>query len=251
MTIQARYLEDGATATQAPRSAKDVFLCEEESLFFGHCIRSLVLQDCRDGDSIVEFGSGNGSPVVFALQGSSYDGCIRGYEITEPAYLEARQLIAREKMQDRYDVRLGSFFDALPAATHLIASTPYIPAADDQILLPSLWGGPDGDSMCRRLIDLGYENLMLLVSSYSNPAGCIEYACDRGYSVHNFLLTPMPFGLYSSDPKVMRRLEVLRKEQKAFYSPSVYLVAGVTFSKRSSKSENLAAEAIAALTALR
>lgn len=43
---------------------------------------------------------------------------------------------------------------------------------------------------------------MLLVSSYSHPASVLAHAAACGYRVVDFLVTPLPFGTYSSQPKV-------------------------------------------------
>jgi hypothetical protein len=51
------------------------------------------------------------------------------------------------------------------------------------------------------LISLGLENVMLLISSYSNPVATLRHAQKEGYRVVDFLIAPMPFGTYSSEPK--------------------------------------------------
>ena len=52
------------------------------------------------------------------------------------------------------------------------------------------------------LMNLCFENKVLLLSAYSNPVETIEHARRLGYRVTDFMVTPLPFGYYSSEPKV-------------------------------------------------
>ena len=52
------------------------------------------------------------------------------------------------------------------------------------------------------LMSLGLDKAMLLISSYSNPVETLEHARSEGYILRDFMLTSMPFGTYSSEPKV-------------------------------------------------
>ena len=52
------------------------------------------------------------------------------------------------------------------------------------------------------LMTLGFDNMVLLLSAYSNPVETIEHARRQGYRVTDFMVTPLPFGYYSSEPKV-------------------------------------------------
>ena len=51
-------------------------------------------------------------------------------------------------------------------------------------------------------MDFGFENMVLLLSAYSNPVETVEHARRQGYRVTDFMVTPLPFGYYSSEPKV-------------------------------------------------
>ncbi len=51
-------------------------------------------------------------------------------------------------------------------------------------------------------MSLGVPNLMLLLSSYSNPVATLKHAQGQGYRALDFMVTAMPFGTYSSEPKV-------------------------------------------------
>lgn len=57
-------------------------------------------------------------------------------------------------------------------------------------------------AMMQSLMSLGLEKAMLLISSYSNPVETLEHARLEGYILQDFMLTSMPFGTYSSEPKV-------------------------------------------------
>ena len=52
------------------------------------------------------------------------------------------------------------------------------------------------------LMDLGFQNLILMLASYSNPVQTLQHARSQGYVLTDFLVTPLPFGTYSSEPKV-------------------------------------------------
>ena len=51
-------------------------------------------------------------------------------------------------------------------------------------------------------MSLGVPNLMLLLSSYSNPVATLKHAQQEGYKALDFMVTAMPFGMYSSESKV-------------------------------------------------
>ena len=51
-------------------------------------------------------------------------------------------------------------------------------------------------------MSLGVPNLMLLLSSYSNPVATLKHAQQEGYRALDFMVTAMPFGMYSSESKV-------------------------------------------------
>jgi hypothetical protein len=52
------------------------------------------------------------------------------------------------------------------------------------------------------LMTLGFDSAILLISSYANPVDTLQHARNHGYQVTDFMVTPMPFGYYSSEPKV-------------------------------------------------
>ena len=52
------------------------------------------------------------------------------------------------------------------------------------------------------LMSLGLDKVMLLISSYSNPVETLQHARRQGYILRDFMVTAMPFGKYSSEPKV-------------------------------------------------
>ena len=59
---------------------------------------------------------------------------------------------------------------------------------------------------------LGFDNMVLLLSAYSNPVETIEHARRQGYRVTDFMVTPLPFGYYSSEPKVRPQAHLLRPD---------------------------------------
>lgn len=230
---------------------KDVFFCPEESNFYSYCLEALVLRNCLNSEFIVEFGSGDGSPVIKSLLRSEFDGKIYGFELNRLACQVANSRIKEYKLDDRYIIYNRCLFDAAkPEASYLISNPPYLPSSDNKIYQPLLHGGVEGITVTKKLLSLDYQNVLVLVSSYSNPENLIHYAGANGYCVSDFIVSPMPFGYYSSELKVKNRIRELREMNKAFYSESIYLLAGVLFTKKSIAPGNLSAELTKIITSL-
>jgi hypothetical protein len=215
------------------RASDGIFFCPEESNLYADCLRRLLLQSHGGPRELVEFGSGDGRPVIQALRASPFMGSIQGFELDEAACDLAQARIKAHRLHDRYTVTNASFYSHARAdAECLIANPPYLPAPDRDIRLPLLYGGHDGSMVTNSLLSLGYQSALLMVSSYSNPVGTLRHAAARGYVVSNFIIAPLSFGIYSSEPKVKHRIETLRKMGMAFYEGNMYLLAGVLFTKR-------------------
>lgn len=229
----------------------EVFICPEESNFYSDCLESLVLSQCCGSEAVVEFGSGDGTPVIKSLLKSNFRGMIYGFEVNSAAYRLAKSRIKNYDLANKYSIQNSCFFEEGNIdAEYLVSNPPYLPAMDDDIYQPRLHGGTDGSEIARRLLSLNYENVLLMVSSYSNPEGLINYAASKGYSVSNFLVSPLQFGYYSSEPKVINMIRQLRQNKKAFYSSNIYLLAGVLFKKQAKSVADLSQELTQILTAL-
>lgn len=232
----------------APRK---IFSCPEESQFYSQCLERMVLNS-GDNNSIVEFGAGDGSPVINSLLKSQFNGVIHGYELSSQAYEAAQFQIERYKLRDKYIIHNSCFFDRdwQPKISCLIANPPYLPAINSDLYMPALHGGRDGASITKQLLALDCQSVMLMISAYSDPVGTIDHAIAQGYQVADFMTSPMSFGYYSSEPKVKQRIAELHKQQKAFYSPNIYLLAGVLFKKQPNLKADLSPELIKIMTAL-
>lgn len=229
---------------------QDVFYCPEESNFYSHCLETLVLNECYSSTIIVEFGSGDGSPVINSLIKTRFNGVIHGFELNTGAYKIAKSNIQEYELTDKYIIHNTSFFESsIPKAGYLISNPPYLPAVDKNIYQPLLHGGTDGSTIARKMLDLDYENVLLMLSSYSNPEGLINYAIAKGYYVANFIVAPLRFGYYSSEPKVKDTILELRNKGMAFYSKNIYLLAGVVF-KQHQPGVDLSTELIHLMTSL-
>ena len=234
------------------QALKRVFYCPEESNFYSQCLESLVFNDYpENAEVVVEFGAGDGSPVIKSLLNTSFEGTIHGFELNYLAANIARAQIQEYELSDKYIIHNSSFFTSdLPKGGYLISNPPYLPAEDDRIYQPLLHGGRDGSRIARQLLSLGYENVLLMVSSYSHPVGLIEYALEEGYNVANFMVSPLSFGYYSSELKVRNTIAALREKEMAFYSPNIYLLAGVLFKKQHKFATDLSKELIQVMTCL-
>lgn len=235
----------------SPKPLKDVFFCPEESNFYSYCLQSLVLNNCLDAETIIEFGSGDGSPVINSLTKTEFAGTVHGFEINSLSCNLANEKINSCGLSDKYIVHNRSLFDtARPQGDYLISNPPYLPAADNKIYQPFLHGGTDGITVTKQLLSLGYNNVLAMIASYSNPVGAIDYALTKGYHIADFIISPLKFGYYSSEPKVKHRIEELRKDKMAFYSKNIYLLAGVLFTKQTNKKDNLSTELVQLMTCL-
>lgn len=230
---------------------KDVFHCPEESNFYSYCLDTLVLNHCAHHQVILEFGAGDGTPIINSLMRTHFDGKIHGFELNPLAYKTAKSNIEEYELSDKYIIHNTSFFDALrPKADYLISNPPYLPAIDDKIYQPLLHGGTDGSKITRQLLTLGYENVLVMLSSYSNPQGLIEFANSQGYRTADFTVTPLPFGYYSSESKVKNMIAELREKGMAFYTKNIYLLAGVLFTQSYKSTPDLSSELSQVMTSL-
>lgn len=233
-------------------SPHDVFFCPEESQFYAQCIEKMVFNSCTVPKNVIEFGAGDGSPVISSLLKTKFQGSIHGYELGAAACEVARSRIKQCQLTDRYTVHNQCFFEGTKSkfADHLIANPPYLPAPDDRICMPALHGGTDGATITNRLLSVGCDNVMLMISAYSNPVETIRHALAEGYWVADFMVTPLRFGYYSSEPKVKSWIAELRKQKKAFYSKNIYFLAGVLFQKQPLAEADLSTEFLKVITAL-
>jgi len=229
---------------------KDIFFCPEESNFYSNCIENFVLRNCDQTDSIVEFGSGDGSPVINLLLRTRFNGIIHGFELNTSACKSAISTINEYNLSDKYIINNSCLFQSSkPKAKYLISNPPYLPTLDKNIYMPLLSGGKDGSAITNRLLSLGYENVLILLSSFSNPIRTINQALAKGYSVSNFVILPLKFGYYSSEPKVKKHIDNLRKKNMAFYSGEHYVLVGTLFQKRETAID-LSQELIQMITSL-
>ncbi|MEB3358258.1 MAG: SAM-dependent methyltransferase [Synechococcales bacterium] len=232
------------------QSLKKVFFCPEESSFYAHCLETLVLKECFEPTVIVEFGSGDGSPVIQALLRTEFDGVIHGFEINDSAYQVARSRIQEHQLTRKYLIHKRCLLNSpKPEATYLIANPPYLPAWDHHLYQPLLHGGIEGITLTKKLLSLGYPNVLTLMSSYSHPQDLVREALLKHYRVASFVVAPMQFGYYSSEPKVMARIKELRSCNRAFYSENIYLLAGVLFTQQPG-SRDLSTELLKLMTSL-
>ena len=53
----------------------------------------------------------------------------------------------------------------------------------------------------QELMTLGFDNVVLLISAYCDPERTMRVAQAQGYRCTDFMVAPLPFGVYSSEPK--------------------------------------------------
>ncbi len=251
-TAPKSFAPDFATPDFAPKhSPKDVFICPEESQFYSQCLEKLVFNHCLPVESVIEFGTGDGSPVINALLKTKFAGRIHGYELNAAACEVARTRIEQYALTDKYLIHNQCFFKHAPTSAHyLIANPPYLPAPDSDLYMPSLHGGSDGAAITNKLLAVGCENVMVMISAYSNPVETVAWAIAQNYQLVDFMIAPLPFGYYSQEPKVRNTINTLRHQQKAFYSANIYFLAGALFKQKNRATIDLSTEFLKVMTAL-
>ena len=71
-----------------------------------------------------------------------------------------------------------------------------------------------------------------------------------GYDVVDFMVTPLKFGYYSSEPKVRNTITELQRRRQAFFSERIYFLAGVLFRQKTASTSCLSEEFLKVMTAL-
>ncbi len=213
------------------------FSSVDESAHYGFSV-CLLLDRYRDElgwqeHGVLELGSGDATAVAEVV--SQLPGLVvRGYDISADSVAAARRNIAARGVADRYTVEVGDFFqqsdDGDPVPT-VIANPPYIPAPDDDILMPELWGGVYGNDLVLRLLKAGHQNVVTAVPSYSDPAGTLATAAEHGYRVVNFLAMALDYGTYSSQPKVREHIRRICAEGRGWAGEDEYMVAIALFTQ--------------------
>jgi hypothetical protein len=215
-----------------------IFRDREESEFYAQCVRDFLFRhgyELLKNKEIIELGVGTGETIVELLKYHGFTGKIQGYEIDRASFEYAHHLVEKHAVSDRYIVINKNFFEAVQGSVTggcVISNPPYLPASDCSIQIPELWGGPDGSEVTKRIVECGFERLILLVSSFSNPLSIINHAASYGYKVLDFAVRTMRFGIYSSELKVRDRIDQLSADGEAFVSADRYCVAGVAWVKR-------------------
>jgi hypothetical protein len=227
----------GVAAGAGVAQGGTIFHDREESEFYAQCVRDFLLRhsyELLEDKEIVELGVGTGETIAELLKYHGFTGKIRGYEIDRASYEYARKLVDDRAVSDRYLVINENFFQAIRSSVAggcVISNPPYLPAHDRSIRMPELWGGSDGSSVTKQIMECGFEHLVLLVSSFSNPLSIIDFASSCGYRVLDFAVRTMRFGAYSSEPKIRERIAELSDSYEAFVSADRYCVAGVAWVK--------------------
>ena len=213
----------------------EVFYDKWESEFYGEYVESFLLQDEKycliANEGILEFGTGNGLSVSKALKRTHFTGRVRGYELDQAAFHQAKRTLEAENVTDVYEAEQGDFFSRAKVGKErcLIGNPPYLPSKTGDIRIRGLWGGQDGASCIRQLLNMNFDVVLLVISSISNPVDVIRHARRQGYTVADWRTRALVFGSYSCQLQVWQQIEELRAQHKAFYQDDQYLIAGVTW----------------------
>ena len=86
--------------------AADIFVCDEESHFYSQCLQKLLVKNSSSSQTVVEFGSGDGTPVIACLMQSQFTGTIHGFELNKRAAGLAKSRAIESQVSRHYKVRL-------------------------------------------------------------------------------------------------------------------------------------------------
>ena len=91
------------------------FICPDESLRYALSLEDMVFKKLKDSPhaTVIEFGSGEGHPVIKAMLNSGFSGIVHGYEINAEAAEAATKLIAVNHLNRNYVVYNENFFDSV------------------------------------------------------------------------------------------------------------------------------------------
>jgi hypothetical protein len=233
------------------------FASADESAHYGFSV-CMLLQRYREllhweDEGVVELGTGDASAIAEVVRRLPRLR-VRGFDISADSVDRARRNVAARGVEDRYTVELGDFFDQADAAggppvRTVIANPPYIPAPDNDILMPELWGGVHGNDLVLQLLKARYDNVIVAVASYADPVTTVATAADLGYRVVNFLATSLDYGRYSSEPKVAAHIRRLCAEGRGWSGEEDYLVAVTLFSRGPDLPRDRSAQLLRALQA--
>lgn len=201
-----------------------------ESGFYASCLSNLLADQRLDpvlADGLVELGAGTGIPMVAALRREESTVPVRGFEQDEPSSQLATRIVEKSGLAN-YTIVHGDFFDGAHTGHErcAVGNPPYLPAAGNA---PELWGGDTGSEVSRRVLSEGFETVLLLISSISDPVGLLRHARAAGYRVSDWMARPITFGTYTRDSRVSRRLAALARSGHAYFTPETYVIAGVTW----------------------
>ena len=82
----------------------DIFVCDEESQFYSQCLEKLLVKNSSSNQTVVEFGSGDGTPVIGCLIHSQFSGVIHGFELNPKAAALAHSKAVETHVSERYKV---------------------------------------------------------------------------------------------------------------------------------------------------
>jgi methylase of polypeptide subunit release factors len=209
---------------------------DSETLFYGICAQEFLVRISTGPNRVTrvaELGCGSGEIIAGILPSAPLVEKIYGYEIHEPSAVMARAVSRVKGLEDRYEILLEDFFVGTPTLglAAAMSNPPYLPSHIPPSTMTELWGGADGTSVTKRILDHEFDHLLLMVSSYSDPADVVKHASGLGYKVSHYVVQTRKFGKYSRESIVLRRIKELASNGKAFVQDDYYNLAGVTWEK--------------------
>lgn len=235
--------------------ATDFFVCPTESRHFARGVDALLRRHRDllrwDVAGVLELGTGDAAAIAEVVAGLP-DLRVRGIDISATSVARARENTAAAGVGDRYTVDHGDFFALAglgdPGAPRTVVSNPpYLPAPDGDLLMPELWGGPDGNDLVLRLLGALAPHLVVALAGYADPVTSLATAQALGYRVVDVLPGVHELGEYSREPKVRTRIHELAAEGRGWVGADRYAVAVTLLSRQPGDAPDRSEDLLAAL----
>ena len=244
MTVQvdASYAPRSGVLVRSlpPPPADDAWLTTLDDGAETSAYGSLIARAVRslDATSVLDVGCGIGAPTLEAAHAGAQR--VRGIDIVPHNVERARETFVRSGLHPRVTAHHASWDDVTSGRLPIgdvdlvVSNPPYVPSGQGT----AVDGGPTGTTLLNAIIDGLPESVAgvaLMFGSLSDPLEVLERLEDRGFSVIDLELEPVPFGRYTSAPKTLDALKRLRALGRSWFcdtppdgdgAPHAYLTFG-------------------------
>lgn len=191
-------------------------------------VSAVGLTAIREGDFVLDLGSGSGIPANAFSQKASR---VVGIDISEVSVAHARGTYGSAKTSFfQGDYKQTSANDIVQkfcggqVPDLIVSNPPYVPSTGHSSgLLKTIDGGPYGIGFVSRVIEIASTlntRVAFITGSYSSPLIAFRLLARNGYRITHFTFSALPFGKFSEANR--ERILELEKEGHAYLLRNVY-----------------------------